>query len=77
MVGDHLLPLHGIAVLIREPLPIHAVGEDHRTAQFFAHGAIDVGAQHETVLHLDRLVPCDPHAVADFGAHIRVGCRVH
>jgi hypothetical protein len=72
MVGDHLLPLLGIAVLVGDAFAVDAVGEDDRAAHVF-HRPVHICPNDEPVVHRDRLVPRDPHAVADFGACVGVG----
>src|SRR3972149_1704915 len=62
-VGDRLLPLHRVAVLEGEPLGVDAVRQDRRVPPLRDRPE-DVGAEDETVVHRDRLVPRDPHAVA-------------
>ena len=76
VVGDHLLPLHRVAVLVREALGVDPVRQDDRVAAL-RDGAVDVGPEDEAVLHLDRLVPGDPHPVADLGARLDLGGLVH
>jgi len=76
MVGNHLAPLHGVAVLIRETLRVNAVGE-YDGAAYVLYGPVDVGTQHESVVHHDRLVPGNPHAVTELGARVSVVDRVH
>src|SRR5262249_51134815 len=61
----HSLPRARIAVLEGKPLGVGAVAQDHRIAAFLDRSE-DVGLEHETVVHGDRHVPIDPHAVADF-----------
>src|SRR5215468_11756998 len=67
MPFSHALPRARIAVLEREALGIGTVAQDHRIAAVL-HRAKDVGAQHQTVVHLDRDVPVDAHAVAHLAA---------
>ena len=55
-----------------EPLAVGTVAHEGRiTARL--HGAKDIGAQHDAVVHRDRHVPVDAHAVTDFAfvvAHV-------
>ena len=67
MLGDHALPGARVAVLEGEALRVRAVGEDHRVAAL-GDRTEHVGAQDEAVVHRDRHVPVDAHAVADFGS---------
>ena len=76
VVRDHLLPLHRVAVLVREALGVDPVRQDDRVAAL-RDGAVDVGPEDEAVLHLDRLVPGDPHPVADLGARLDLGVLAH
>src|SRR5262249_13040183 len=76
MVGDHLLPLVRIAVLVGQSLGVDPVGEDDRVAPVLDR-AEHVRAQHDAVVHRDRLVPRDPHAVADLGAGLDLGTCGH
>ena len=65
MFRDHALPRTRVAVLESEALRIRAVSDEHRMASR-VHGAEHVGAQHHAVVHRDRYVPVDAHAVAQF-----------
>src|SRR5262249_49526778 len=67
MVLDHLSPLVGVTLLIGETLGVDAVGEDDRIASV-VDGPEHVGVEHEAVVHDDRLVPGNAHAVAHLGA---------
>ena len=69
MLLDHALPGARIALLEGEALGVGAVAQDHR---IFAglHRPEHVGAQHEAVVHLDRHVPIDVHAVAHLAARL-------
>ena len=67
MLFRHTLPGARIAVLEGKPLGIGTVGQDHRIAAF-GDGPEHVGAQDKTVVHGDRHVPIDAHAVAGFAA---------
>src|SRR5499433_3492474 len=67
MLLRHALPRARIAILEREALGIGAVAQDHRIAAVL-HRAKDVGAQHQAVVHVDRDVPIDAHAVAHLAA---------
>ena len=74
MFFRHDVPGARIAVLEGEVLGVGAVGDQNRIAAFF-HRTKDIGAQHKAVVHFDRDVPIDPHAVADFRAFIQRGHR--
>jgi hypothetical protein len=52
-----------------EPLGIRTVAQDHRITAF-RDRAKHVGAQHLAVVHRDRGVPVDAHAVAGFAARL-------
>src|SRR5262249_48397433 len=65
LVLAHALPLLAVEVLEVQPLAVGSIGEDHRILALFDR-AIDVATQHDAVIHFDRHVPVDPHAVADF-----------
>src|SRR5262245_52592398 len=67
MPFGHALPCARIAVLEREALGIGTVAQDHRVTAVL-HRAKDVGAQHQAVVHPDRDVPIDAHAVAHLAA---------
>ena len=66
---DHALPRAGIAFLEGEALGIGAVGEDHGVFPGL-HRPKNIGAEHEAVVHLDRHVPIDVHAVAHLAARL-------
>src|SRR6516165_8105481 len=72
VILDHFLPLVWIPLLIRQALGVHSVGEDDRIAPVVDR-AKHVRTQHDTVIHHDRLVPGDPHAVPHFGAGLDLG----
>ena len=61
-------PVALVAFLERKALGIGAVAQDHRIFAV-AERAKHVGAQHHAVVHCDRRVPIDLHAVANFGFH--------
>ena len=61
----HPVPLLLVEVREVQPLAVGAVGQDHRIPALLDR-TVDVAAQHQPVVHLDRHVPVDPHAVADF-----------
>ncbi len=69
---DHALPRARVAVLEGEVLGVGPVGENDGELAVF-HRTKDIGAQHEAVVHLDRHVPIDVHAVADFGTFVQRG----
>ena len=65
--ASHDVPRGLVAVLEREPLAVRPVAHNGRvTAR--RHGPVDVGAQHDAVVHRDRHVPVDAHAVPHFAA---------
>ena len=70
MVFDHAFPLLGIEVFEVQPLAVGTVGQDDGILALLDR-TIDVAAHDQAVVHLDRHVPVDPHAVADF-AHFAV-----
>ena len=63
MFFRHAIPGARIAVLEGEVLGVGAVGQDDRELPVFRR-AENIGAQHQPVVHADRNVPIDPHAVA-------------
>src|SRR5712691_2927859 len=65
VVLAHALPLLGIQVFEVQPFAVGPVGQDHRILAPLDR-PVDIAAQHDAVVHLDRHVPVDPHAVADF-----------
>src|SRR4029434_8029316 len=67
MLLRHALPCARIAVLKRKILRVGTVGQNDRKLSIF-HGAKDIGAEHQPIVHRDRHIPVDPHAVADFGS---------
>src|ERR1700736_3152275 len=67
MLLHHALPCARIAVLEREALGVGAVGEQYRILAVFD-GAEYVGAHLQAVIHRDRHVPIDAHAVAGLAA---------
>ena len=69
----HALPGARVAVLKSEALGIGAVAQDDRIAAVL-HRTKDVGAQHEAIIHLDRDVPVDAHAVAHLAAMFVARC---
>ena len=71
-IFDHLLPLHRIAFLKGHALAESAIGQDDRILPVLDR-TVDVGTKYIAVLHRNRLVPGDPHAVADFRPLIGVG----
>jgi hypothetical protein len=72
---SHALPRARIAVLESEPFRVRAVAQDHGIAAFL-YRPKDIGAQHEAIVHLDRDVPVDAHAVAHFAAMpMGLACR--
>ena len=73
MLFRHALPGARIAVLEGKPLGIGAVAQDHRIAAF-GDGPEHVGAKNKAVVHGDRHVPVDAHAVAGFAALLRASC---
>src|SRR5689334_9611461 len=72
VVLDHLLPLVRITLLVGQSLGIHAIGEDDGIAAVLDRTK-DVGPQDETIVHLDRLMPRDPHAVTNVRAGLDRG----
>lgn len=63
VVACENLPRRLVAVLEGEALAVGPIGEDGR-ARSVVEWAEDVGAQHDTVVHDERHVPLDAHAVA-------------
>ena len=60
MLLGHHPPLVDITVLEGQPLAVGPVGQDHRVSPLL-YRPIDIGTQHETVIHRYRHVPVDPH----------------
>jgi hypothetical protein len=67
MLFGHALPRARITVLEGEPLGIGSVAQEHRIAAVLDRPK-HVGTEHQAVVRLDRHVPLDAHAVADFAA---------
>ena len=67
MLVHHALPGARIAVLEGKTLGVGAVAQDHRIAAL-GDRAKHIGAQHRAVIHRDRHVPVDAHAIAGFAA---------
>src|SRR5262245_56599009 len=67
MFFRHALPRACIAVPKGEILRVRPVAQDYRKLSIF-HRAKDIGAQDQPIIHYDRHVPIDPHAVTDFSA---------
>src|SRR5262249_44494998 len=63
------LPRGRVALLERESLRVRTVAQQDRMSAL-VNWAIDVGSQHDSVIHLDGHVPIDPHAVADLGGAV-------
>ncbi len=66
MFFHHALPGTRIAVLEGEVFGVGAVSQYDRILAVFDR-AKDVGAQHQAVIHGDRHIPIDPHAIAKLG----------
>src|SRR5207248_9805045 len=64
MLAYHALPGARVAVLECKPLGVWTVAKEDRVPTFDAR-AKQVGAQHQPVVHHDRDVPVDAHAVAE------------
>src|SRR5262252_5073057 len=69
MLPGHALPRARIALLEGQPLGIGAVAQDHRICADFR-GPEDIRAQHQPVIHGDRDIPVDVHAVAESAARL-------
>src|SRR5215471_2508272 len=67
MLFGHALPRARITVLERKPFGIRAVAQNHRIAALL-HGTKYIRSQHQPIVHLDRHVPVDAHAVAHLAA---------
>src|SRR5262245_19192493 len=67
MFLGHALPRTWVAVLKRKILRVGTIGKNDRKLSVL-HGAKDIGAEHQPVVHCDRHVPVNPHAVTDFGS---------
>jgi hypothetical protein len=76
MLFRHALPRARIAVLEGEALGVGAVAQDHRIAAVLD-GTENIGAQHQAVVHRDRHVPIDAHAVAGLAALLVSLDRAH
>ena len=66
MVLAHQVPAGLIDFLEMQVLAVGAVRHDHRVVAVIV-GAVDVGAQHQPVIHDNGHVPVDTHAFAHFG----------
>ena len=75
---DHRLPRVGITVLERQILAVRAVTQYHGMRQAIVR-AKNVGAQHHTIVHLDRHIPLDYHAEAGnrHGVYLATDHRLH
>src|SRR5260221_5143662 len=69
MLVGHALPRARIALLEGQSLGIGTVAQDHR---IFAHlrGSKDIRPQHQSVIHCDRDIPVDVHAVTKSAARL-------
>ena len=67
MFFRHALPGAGVAVLKRETLGVRTVAQDRRIVAF-GDRAEHVGPEHEPIIHRDRHIPIDAHAVAHLTA---------
>ena len=67
MICEQLGPLRRVPLGEGEPLRVRAVGHEHRVAPLDL-GAEHVRAEDDPVVHLDRDVPIDPHAISDLAA---------
>ena len=65
----HAPPLIGVEILEVQQLAVRSVGDDHGIAAVLD-GPIDIGAQHDAVVHGDRHVPIDRHPIADFALEL-------
>src|SRR6185437_16918697 len=65
-------PIALVLLLERSALGIRTVAEDHREAAFLRRPE-DVRTKDHAVIHPDRNVPIDLHAVANFGLAFRHG----
>ncbi len=72
MFFRHDVPGARIAVLKRKIFRVGPISKNDRIAAVL-YGAENIGAQDEAVVHPDRHVPIDPHAVADFRALLQRG----
>src|SRR5262250_85895 len=73
MLLSHPLPLVRIAILKSKPLPVRTVTEDDRVLPI-GDRPKDIGAQDQAVIHGDRPVPVNAHAVSYFrvGLHLSI-----
>ena len=69
MIGDHLLPLHGIALLIGEALGVNSIGQDHGIPAI-GNGPENVGTEVDAVIHNNGRVPVDTHSIPHFSSHL-------
>src|ERR671923_2119291 len=67
MLRGHELPLVRIAILEGEPFRVGTIAQDDRIFSI-ANWSENIGAQDEAVIHRDRHVPVDAHAVPCFRA---------
>src|SRR5450759_10877 len=60
MLGDHELPLVGIALLEGQPFAVGPTAKDDRILSLVAR-PIHIGTKHNAVVHLDGPIPVDRH----------------
>jgi len=69
VLPGHPLPRTRVAFLKCKTLGIRTVSQNYRVPAAL-HRPIDVGTQDQAVIHRNRHVPVDPHAVPDFALHL-------
>jgi len=69
MLLDHPAPLVGVEILEVEPLAVRPVGKNDRMLPRVRRAKY-VGAKQEAVVHPDRNVPVDAHAITSFAHEI-------
>src|SRR4051812_30056082 len=65
VLARHPFPRAWVAILEGQPLRIGPIAENDGITAVFDRPK-NVRAQHDAIVHCDRHVPIDPHAVADF-----------
>src|SRR4029450_3164376 len=63
MFRGHELPLVRIAILEGKPFRVRTVAQDDRVLSI-RNRPENIGAQKDSIVHLDRYIPIDAHAVA-------------
>ena len=73
MLLAHQAPLEAVEVFEMQPLAVGPVSHDDGVLAI-GHGAVDVAAQDQAVIHGDRHVPVDLHAITHFAGFAVAHC---